>query len=64
MSNIQEQMRQDLAASAYAESTQQVYWDAARAFAEHFGRSPAALGREQVREYVEVLRASGIARLG
>jgi integrase/recombinase XerD len=60
MSNIQEQMRQDLAASAYAESTQQVYWDAARAFAEHFGRSPAALGREQVREYVEVLRASGI----
>ena len=60
MSKIGQQMRQDLAAAGYAESTQQVYWDAARAFAEHVGRSPAELGREQLREYVEVLRASGI----
>ena len=60
MSIVGKQMRQDLAAAGYAEGTQRVYWDAASAFAEHFGRSPELLGREQVREYVEVLRASGI----
>jgi site-specific recombinase XerD len=60
MSKIGRQMRQDLAAAGYAESTQRVYWDAARAFARHFGRSPATLGRDDVREYVEVLRGSGI----
>lgn len=60
MSKIGKQMRQDLAAAGYAEGTQQVYWEAARAFAEHFGRSPAQLGRDELREYVEVLRASGV----
>ena len=54
MSKIGDQMRQDLAFAGYAQSTQGAYWDAAKRYVEHFGRSPAKLGREELREYVGV----------
>jgi integrase/recombinase XerD len=61
MSKIGDQMRQDLASKGYAQVTQRVYWDAARQFAERFGKSPALLGRDEVRLHTEELRASGIS---
>lgn len=60
MAAIGDQMRLDLAQKGYAKRTQLVYWEAARDYVTHFGRSPAKLGRDELREYVEYLRASGI----
>lgn len=60
MSKIGEQMRQDLAFAGYAQTTQGAYWEAARLYVAHFRRSPTELGREDLREYVGVLRSSGI----
>src|SRR5260370_36697367 len=51
-----EQMRQDLASTSYAKSTQKKYLKAAPELAESFGRPVTELGRDELRAYVEHLR--------
>lgn len=59
MGKIGDQMRQDLAAAGYAEGTRRAYWDVARAFVARFMKPPAELGRDEIRQYAEELRAKG-----
>jgi len=56
MSQLRRQMIEDLTLANYAESTTTIYLGAIRVLAEHFGRSPAKLSREELREYVTGLR--------
>lgn len=55
MSHLREQMIEDLLQAGYAPSTRQHYVHYVRQFAEHFGRSPARLGRAELRSYVTQL---------
>jgi site-specific recombinase XerD len=52
-----EQMKQDLAFAAYAKSTQEKYLRTAKDLLTHFDMPAEQLGRDQLREYVEHLRA-------
>jgi integrase/recombinase XerD len=52
-----EQMEQDLAFAEYAASTRKAYLKTARELGAHFERPVAEVGREEVRAYVEHLRA-------
>jgi integrase/recombinase XerD len=54
-----EQLGQDLALANYADSTRKRYQQTARHLAARFGVSPSQLTREQVRTYVEELKARG-----
>jgi integrase/recombinase XerD len=54
-----EQMGQDLAFGEYSSSTQSQYIRSAKELAGHFGRPVAELGRDDLRAYVEHLRAQG-----
>jgi len=54
-----EQMAQDLAFASYSQSTQKSYLRTVKAFAAHFGRPVADIGRSELREYVELLRGRG-----
>lgn len=56
MSQLRKQMIEDLTLASYAASTTNIYVGAIRALAEHFGRSPAKVSREELREYVTGLR--------
>jgi integrase/recombinase XerD len=51
-----EQMRQDLAFAAYAETTQQSYLSTVKTFAAYYGRPVVEIGREELRAYFEHLR--------
>jgi integrase/recombinase XerD len=51
-----EQMRQDLAFGEYSKSTQQRYIKTAEGLASYFGRTVDAIGRDELRAYVEHLR--------
>ena len=52
-----EQMKQDLAFEAYAKSTQEKYLRTATDLLTDFDMPADKLGRDQLREYVEHLRA-------
>jgi integrase/recombinase XerD len=52
-----EQMGRDLTSGSYAVGTRQGYLKTAERLAAHFGRPLAELGREELRAYVELLRA-------
>jgi integrase/recombinase XerD len=54
-----EQMGRDLAFAEYSKSTRKQYLKTAEDLAVHFQRPVAELGREDLREYVERLRAQG-----
>ena len=54
-----EQMCQDLAFAAYAESTQQSYLRTVKQMAAHYGKPVAGLGRAELRAYFEHLRERG-----
>ncbi len=54
-----EQMGRDLAGAEYSRSTQKEYLRTAEKLASHFGRPVTELVREDLREYVEGLRAQG-----
>lgn len=56
MGQLRKQMIEDLALANYAASTRSIYVGAIRALAEHFGRSPTRISREELREYVTGLR--------
>jgi integrase/recombinase XerD len=51
------QMRQDLAFAEYSARTRESYLKSATKLAAHFGRSVAEIGRDELRDYVEHLRA-------
>lgn len=51
MSKLSVRMLEDMRLHGLAPSTQQRYVHAVRAFAKHFGRSPAELGEEQIRQF-------------
>jgi site-specific recombinase XerD len=53
---LRERMRQDLKLAGYSERTQQGYLDTVRLLANHFGKSPALLGEDDLREYFVYLR--------
>jgi integrase/recombinase XerD len=61
MGTIGDQMRQDLALAGYASITQKRYWTDARQFVARFRKPATELGREELRQYVEELKASGIS---
>ena len=54
-----EQMGQDLAFAAYAESTQESYLRTVTQLAAHYGRPVGELGRDELRAYIEHLREQG-----
>jgi integrase/recombinase XerD len=60
MGTIGEQMRQDLARAGYAAGTQRRYWSDARTLVKRFRKAPTEIQREELRQYVEELYASGI----
>lgn len=59
MENVLDQMRQDLARAAYAESTQIAYVQTCRLFLDEFRRPVEELGREEVRAFIAKLEARG-----
>jgi site-specific recombinase XerD len=56
MSDLHEQMKQDLELGGYALSTVQAYLDAVKRLEEHVKRSPEKLSQRELRNYVEYLR--------
>jgi site-specific recombinase XerD len=63
MTTLRQRMTEDLRVRNDAPRTVKTYVSHVRRFAEHFGRSPADLGHEEIRQYqlhlVEEQRASG-----
>ena len=57
MSQLREQMIGDLELGGYAPGTKLMYVGAVREMAAYFRRSPALLGRDDLRRYVEYLRS-------
>ena len=58
MSELRRRMLADLRIRNYASATQDMYIRRVRAMAEHLGRSPADLSREEVRDYLRLLLIS------
>ena len=55
MSELRRKMLTDLRIRNYAERTQEIYITRVAELARHFGRSPADLSAEEVREYLRYL---------
>jgi len=62
MSELRRRMLADLRIRNYAPATQEMYIRRVRSMAEHFGRSPADLSREEVRDYLRLLSEQGASR--
>jgi integrase/recombinase XerD len=62
MSELRRRMLADLRIRNYAPTTQDMYIRRVRAMAEHFGRCPADLSREEVRDYLRRLSERGASR--
>ena len=62
MSELRGRMVADLRIRNYAPATQVMYIRRVRAMAEHFDRSPADLGREEIRTYLRLLSEQGASR--
>jgi integrase/recombinase XerD len=52
MGELRDRMIQDLTLTGYSPSTARIYLHYARSFAKHFKRSPAEMGKNEVREYL------------
>lgn len=61
MGRVGDQMRQDLAQRGYAIETQRSYWKDARRLAKRYMKPPTEIGRDELREYVSELSASGVS---
>lgn len=59
MTELRQRMIEDLRVRNYSEHTEDAYVRYVRRFAEHFGRSPAKLGHEEVRGFLVHLRRNG-----
>ena len=62
MSELRRRMVADLRIRNYAPATQVMYIRRVQAMAKHLGRSPADLGREEIREYLRLLSEQGASR--
>lgn len=62
MGKLREAMLRDLELKGFTESTKQVYLRVAKRFAAHFMRSPAQLGTEEVKEFLQHLGKDGTSR--
>ena len=56
MTRLRARMLEDLRVRNYSPKTQRIYVAKVAAFAAHFGRSPAGLGKEEIRTYLLHLR--------
>ena len=56
MSELRQKMLTDLRIRNYAERTQAIYIRRVAEMAQHFGRSPDTLGREEIRGYLRYLK--------
>ncbi len=56
MSELRQKMLTDLRIRNYAERTQEIYIRRVAEMAQHFGRSPDTLGREEIRGYLRYLK--------
>ena len=52
MGMLREKMRDDLRLKGYCETTRRRYLGSAQRFAEHYGRSPATMGEQEVRGFL------------
>ncbi|MGH7410929.1 MAG: tyrosine-type recombinase/integrase [Candidatus Methylomirabilis sp.] len=52
MGDLRDRMLEDLTLAGYSPSTVRIYLHYARSFAKHYMRSPAAMGKEEVRAYL------------
>ena len=59
--NTRERMVQDLEHAGYRDATRRCYLNAVGDVAKHFWRCPSTLAHDDIREWVEVLRASKIS---
>jgi len=59
MTELRERMIEDLRVRNYSSHTEKAYVRYVRRFAEHFGRSPADLGHEEVRAFLVHLQKNG-----
>ena len=62
MSELRRRMVADLRIRNYAPATQDMYIRRVQAMAEHFGRCPADLGHEEIREHLRLLSEQGASR--
>ena len=62
MSELRRRMVADLRIRNNAPATQVMYIRRVKAMAEHFGRCPADLSREEVRDYLRLLSEQGASR--
>jgi integrase/recombinase XerD len=60
MTDLRNRMMQDLELAGYVPRTREVYINAIRNFAEYHRRSPAQLGQEHVRQWVQQLVGRGL----
>jgi len=56
MRRLRDRMREDLTLRGLGTNTIEAYLGCVRKFAEHFGRSPSALGADEIREFQLELR--------
>ncbi len=61
MKRLRDTMREDLALRGMSVATIDSYVRCARKFAEHFGRSPCAMGMREVREFLLHLTGRGLS---
>jgi hypothetical protein len=56
-------MMHDLELAGYVPKTRIIYLNSIRDFAKHFRRSPAAMGADEVRAWVDRIRETGVSRV-
>ncbi len=65
MGMLREKMRDDLRLKGYCETTRRCYLGSAQRFAEHYGRSPATMGEQEVREFLlHLVKRKGLGPAG
>jgi len=61
MGQLRNRMMHDLELAGYVPKTRLIYLNSIRDFAKHFRRSPAEMGADEVRAWVDHIRGSGVS---
>lgn len=61
MGQLRDRMMHDLELAGYVPKTRLIYLNSIRDFAKHFRRSPAEMGADEVRAWVDRIRESGVS---
>ncbi len=65
MGMLREKMQDDLRLKGYCETTRRCYLGSAQRFAEHYGRSPATMGEQEVRGFLlHLVKEKGLGPAG